>query len=115
MRGPKRGHLILVGFLVAAILLIGGIIAYGPAFMLEAAPISSPPIGMKLGERFHDIHTKKLKLKCDFCHVENGGTYNDPLAQVFNLADKRACLSCHKEGSAQPFFGEDWQKAKVKR
>ncbi len=115
MRRPKKRHLILVGLLVVAIFLIGGVIAYEPLFMLEAAQTPSPPIGMKLGERFHNIHTKTLKLKCDYCHSKEVETYNDPLAQVFRLTDKRACLSCHKEGSAQPFFGEDWQKAKVKR
>lgn len=69
---------------------------------------------MGLRERFHTIHTRTLNLDCSFCHGQARLTYNDPLAQVFEPVDKRACLSCHKEGGAQPFFGDDWQKAGVK-
>lgn len=78
-------------------------------------PTPVPPLGMKIGERFHDVHTGKLQLKCDFCHAKAVETYRDPLAQVSNPTDKRACLSCHKEGRAQPFYGEEWDKAKVGR
>lgn len=73
------------------------------------------PVGLKIGERFHDIHTNDLKLKCETCHAKAVETYNDPLSQVSNLADQRACLSCHKEGSAKPFYGDEWSKAKVGR
>ena len=79
-----------------------------------AALVTPPAIGMQIGERYHEIHTTKLQLKCDFCHTNMTETYYDPLAQVFNLADRRACLSCHKEGAAQPFYGEDWSEAKVR-
>lgn len=88
------------------------------------APVPSTPaptpatvltIGLKPGERFHDIHTSRLQIKCDFCHVKQVETYYDPLAQVFNLADRRACLSCHKEGGVQPFYGEKWSEAKTGR
>lgn len=79
-----------------------------------AAPAAPLAIGMKFGERYHEIHTTKLQLKCEFCHTSMTETYYDPLAQVSNLADRRACLSCHKEGAAQPFYGEAWSQAKVK-
>lgn len=78
-------------------------------------PTPALPVGLKSGERYHDVHVNRLQLKCDFCHVEKAETYHDPLAQVFNLADRRACLSCHKEGGVQPFYGEEWSKAKVGR
>lgn len=85
----------------------------------EPTPTPTPTptqaaIGMKIGERFHEIHTKKLELKCEFCHVKATETYYDPLAQVSNLADRRACLSCHKEGAVQPFYGGNWTEAKVR-
>ena len=87
-----------------------------PAPSPTTAPAGTPAvIGMKFGERYHDIHTNKLQLKCESCHVKMTETYYDPLAQVSNPADKRACLSCHKEGSVQPFYGEDWDQAKVRR
>jgi len=70
-----------------------------------------PALGISFGERFHDTHTSKLQLKCDFCHSKSVDTFSDPLAQTFNAVDKRACLSCHKEGGVQPFYGEDWTKA----
>lgn len=73
------------------------------------------PVGLQFGQRFHEIHGNKLQLKCDFCHTLAKGAYSDPLAQVSNQADRRACLSCHKEGSAQPFFGDEWSKAKTGR
>ncbi|MDO8637780.1 MAG: cytochrome c3 family protein, partial [Dehalococcoidia bacterium] len=81
------------------------------------APTPKPilPVGLKIGERFHDIHTNDLKLKCETCHAKAVETYNDPLSQVSNLVDSRACLSCHKEGSAKPFYGDEWSKAKVGR
>ncbi len=81
------------------------------------APTPKPilPVGLKIGERFHDIHTNDLKLKCETCHAKAVETYNDPLSQVSNLADQRACLSCHKEGSAKPFYGDEWSQAKVGR
>lgn len=84
-----------------------------PASSTAAAPAA--PVGMKLGERYHAVHVDGLKLKCDTCHVRAVDEYYDPMAQVFNLVDKRACLSCHSEGSSQPFYGEDWRKAKVSR
>lgn len=81
----------------------------------QPEPTPTPvAIGMKPGERYHDIHTDKLKLKCELCHSKVIGTYYDPLAQISNAADKRACLSCHKEGTVQPFYGESWDKAKLK-
>ena len=92
-----------------------------PAPPLPPTPAPTPapkpvlPVGLKIGERFHDIHTNDLKLKCETCHAKAVDTYNDPLAQVSNLADRRACLSCHKEGGAKPFYGEEWSKAKVGR
>ena len=92
-----------------------------PAPPLPPTPAPTPapkpvlPVGLKIGERFHDIHTNDLKLKCETCHAKAVETYNDPLSQVSNLADRRACLSCHKEGSAKPFYGEEWSQAKVGR
>lgn len=77
-----------------------------------ATPV--PAIGMGIGQRYHDIHVNRLDLQCAFCHTQATPTYYDPLAQVFNLADRRACLSCHKEETLQPFYGEEWQKASVK-
>lgn len=79
------------------------------------APTPELTVGLKSGERYHDIHVNRLQLKCEFCHVKQVETYQDPLAQVFNLADRRACLSCHQEGGVQPFYGEEWSKAKVRR
>lgn len=79
----------------------------------KATP-APPPIGMLIGERYHDIHINKLQVKCETCHTKAVETYNDPLAQASNLADRRACLSCHKEDTAQPFYGEAWSKAKVR-
>lgn len=96
----------VVGFLVVLTLMLGAAVA------CERKPT---PVGMKIGERFHDIHTNKLQLKCEACHTKGSATYNDPLAQVVNLADNRACLSCHTEGGSQPFYGEEWNKAKVER
>ena len=78
-------------------------------------PTPLPPIGMKLGERYHAIHTTQLALGCAVCHSASVAAYSDPLAPVSNLADRRACLGCHKEGSALPLFGEDWARAKVGR
>lgn len=75
---------------------------------------TSPPIGMAFDQRYHSIHVTKLGLECTVCHVQATPAYQDPLAQVFNLADRRACLGCHKEGTIQPFYGEDWGKASVK-
>ncbi len=72
-------------------------------------------MGMKIGERYHDIHLNRLGLQCAVCHSPKGDTYRDPLAQTYNPVDKRACLSCHKEGSVQPFYGEEWEKAGVTR
>ena len=73
------------------------------------------PIGMKLGERFHEVHTTKLNLKCETCHVKQAETYYDPMSQVSNPVDNRACLSCHAESSVQPFYGANWGKASVKK
>ena len=77
-------------------------------------PTPIPPIGMQPGQRYHDIHVNRLALQCTVCHAKTTPTYQDPLAQVFNMADRRACLACHKEGTTQPFYGEEWQKASVK-
>ncbi len=78
-----------------------------------ATPTPGPTsvFGMQLGQRFHTIHFNQLQLMCSFCHVSTVETYADPLAQVFNLADRRACLSCHKEGAVRPFYGEEWDQA----
>ncbi|MEK7777713.1 MAG: cytochrome c3 family protein [Chloroflexota bacterium] len=94
----------------------------GPAPTPTATPTATPtrtttailPIGMQPGQRYHDIHVNRLALQCTVCHAKTTPTYQDPLAQVFNLADRRACLACHKEGTTQPFYGEEWQKASVK-
>ena len=113
----RVGVFLVVGFLTT-IIFLGGAVACKEAATPTPAPTPAKlalPVGMKIGERFHDIHTNKLQLKCDFCHGKAVETYHDPLAQVSNLADKRACLSCHKEGGAQPFYGEEWEKAKVGR
>ncbi len=82
---------------------------------LVPTPTPMPNFGMRLDQRFHDIHVNRLQLRCDFCHVGTVETYYDPLAQVFNLADRRACLSCHKEGGVRPFYGEEWDEAQVGR
>ena len=113
----KRGRFIAVGFMLLAIVAAVILIACTPAPEAQppVAPEAPPPaIGMGISERYHEIHTKKLELKCDFCHTNMTETYYDPLAQVSNLADRRACLSCHKEGGEQPFYGEAWSQAKVK-
>jgi len=83
-----------------------------PAPTTEAA--AAAQVGMKPGERYHEVHVDGLKLQCATCHAKGNEDYNDPLAQVFNAVDKKACLSCHSSGS-QPFYGDDWQKAKVSR
>ena len=106
-------------FTVAAIVLISvaAALVISACTQIESIPPPTPSsaaISMKFGERYHEIHTNKLQLKCDFCHTNSTETYYDPLAQVSNLADRRACLSCHKEGVAQPFYGEAWSQAKVK-
>ncbi|MBI2288253.1 MAG: hypothetical protein HYU83_04685 [Chloroflexi bacterium] len=102
--------LVLIAFLVVACTKTEPIPALTPS------PTLTPPalIGMKFGERYHEIHTTELQLKCDFCHTNITETYYDPLAQVSNLADRRACLSCHKEGAEQPFYGANWTEAKVR-
>ena len=111
---------VAVAFLVAILLLVACTAKEktpaeeAPAVTVPQAAAPPLVIGMEIGERYHEIHTSKLQLKCDFCHTNMTETYYDPLAQVSNLADKRACLSCHKEGSAQPFYGEAWGQAKVK-
>ncbi|MBI4595099.1 MAG: hypothetical protein HY730_01830 [Candidatus Tectomicrobia bacterium] len=87
----------------------------GPPGSLLAVAASGLPVGMEMGKRFHDIHTVKIQLKCETCHTGTVQSYNDPLAQTSNPADRRACLGCHKEVGAQPFYGEDWAKAKVGR
>lgn len=121
----KKSYLMVMTLLVIAVLL--GACTKSPAEptltpvptpvpIPTTAPAETPvAIGMKFGERYHDIHTNKLELKCEFCHVKMAETYYDPLVQVSNPVDKRACLSCHKEGSAQPFYGENWDQAKVRR
>ena len=116
-------RLVIPGLLVAATVVLLALSACTKAEPAQeptapTEPIPAPTsvaIGMNVGERYHDIHANKLALKCDFCHTSTTETYYDPLAQVSNLADKRACLSCHKEGGAQPFYGEDWAKANVKQ
>ncbi len=125
-----KSHSLLFMFITsAAIILMAACAPAAPAptatpTAVPPTPTLAPPVpaptpvltvGLKPGERFHDIHTSRLRLKCDFCHVRKVETYYDPLAQVFNLADRRACLSCHKEGGVQPFYGEEWSKAKVGR
>lgn len=85
----------------------------GTASSPEVGPASTPVLGMALGGRFHTIHTGKLGLQCAACHVQEVEGYQDPLAQVFNLADKKACLTCH--GGARIFYGEDWQRSSVSR
>ncbi|MBI4331929.1 MAG: hypothetical protein HY673_11670 [Chloroflexi bacterium] len=86
-----------------------------PAPTVAPKPAPVLQIGMGVNERFHEIHTKKLNLACDFCHSATSQTYKDPLAQATNPADPRSCLGCHKEGGAQPFYGDNWQKAKVSK
>lgn len=118
----KKGRFIAVGLVLTAIVATVIVTACQPApeanppAPTEVPQVTAPPpaIGMGIGERYHDIHVNELKLKCEFCHVKAPSTYDDPLAQVSNLADRRACLSCHKEEGAQPFYGEAWSKAKVK-
>ena len=101
---------VLVLTLVGAIALVGAtVIVLGPL----RPSLAEPTVGMQVGERFHNIHAGQLQLQCSFCHAEQAEGYLDPLAQVFNQADRRACLSCHKEGGAQPFYGESWDKASV--
>ena len=73
------------------------------------------PAGLLPGERYHDLHTSKLNLKCETCHVKQVETYYDPMAQVSNPVDNRACLSCHAESSVQPLYGANWGKASVKK
>jgi len=95
---------------MGALLLLGALVTGLGALR---ASVAAPSVGMRLGERFHTIHTTQLQLQCAFCHVQQVEAYQDPLAQVFNQFDRRACLSCHKEGSVQPFYGESWNKASV--
>lgn len=113
-------------FLVVVLLIVAGVSCVrGPSQAPPApAPVKPTPVqapapgaavGMKVGERFHDIHTNRLQVKCETCHVSGSTTYSDPLSQVSNPVDKAACLSCHKEGGKQPFYGEEWNKAKVGR
>ena len=110
---------VAVAFLVAILLLVACTAKEktpaeeAPAVTVPQAAAPPLVIGMGISERYHDIHTNKLQLKCEFCHTNMTETYYDPLAQVSNLADRRACLSCHKDGAAQPFYGEAWSKAKV--
>ncbi len=102
--------------LISVLLSIGAVIVVGAMVLIPGGlrPSSADPaVGMKLGERFHNIHSTQLQLQCGFCHVQRVEAYQDPLAQVFNQFDTRACLSCHKEGGAQPFYGESWDKASV--
>ena len=84
-----------------------------PGTTTEAAP--APQVGMKQGERYHAVHVDGLQLRCDSCHSSAAQDYYDPMAQVSNPVDKKGCLSCHGPGSSQPFYGGDWQKAKVSR
>ena len=118
----KGCRFIAVGFVLIA--LVAAVILAACQPTPEAQPPATPEvpqatapppaIGMQSGERYHEIHTTKLQLKCDFCHTNATENYYDPLAQVSNLADRRACLSCHKEGAVQPFYGENWTEAKIK-
>ncbi|MBM2832302.1 MAG: Cytochrome c7 and related cytochrome c [Dehalococcoidia bacterium] len=108
----RRGQFISISLMAASILLAVGLSACEQA-KPPTPPTTALPVGMKVDERFHDIHAKKLQLKCETCHATQGQTYSDPLAQTVNPVDKRACLSCHREGSSQPFYGETWDKAKV--
>ncbi|MBF8267744.1 MAG: hypothetical protein HW388_1252 [Dehalococcoidia bacterium] len=122
-------HRTLKLHLVLAILLAVGAVALASACGAPAATPTPPPtatsvptptatpvpaIGMAFDQRYHDIHVNRLDLQCTFCHTQATPAYYDPLAQVFNLADRRACLSCHKEETIQPFYGEEWQTASVK-
>lgn len=111
----KRALFVTLPLLAASILLVIGGGAYALAQAPTPAPVPTPvlKVGMSIGERYHDIHVNRLQLKCERCHTVAEETYNDPLAQAFNPADRRACLSCHAEGSALPFYGEGWAKAKV--
>lgn len=79
----------------------------------DVNPVSTPVLGMALGQRFHNIHAVRLGLQCSLCHVPRVEEYQDPLAQVFNLADRGACLTCH--GGIRVLYGEDWKKSSVSR
>jgi hypothetical protein len=110
----RRGRFISMSLVAAGIMLAVGLSACGQT-QPPKPPTTVLPVGMKADERFHEVHTKKLQLKCETCHATQGQTYSDPLAQSVMAVDKRACLSCHKEGSPQPFYGETWDKAKIER
>ena len=109
--------LTFVGILLFLLSILAGCTGPAPTPTATPAPTATPtlpPIGMAFDQRYHTVHVTKLGLQCTVCHAKTTPTYQDPLAQVFNLADRRACLACHKEGTTQPFYGEEWQKASVK-
>lgn len=85
-----------------------------PATVPPVSPVSKLP-SMAVEGTFHEIHTQKLQLKCTQCHTQKVETYYDPLAQVSNLADRRACLSCHKEGTLKEWYGTNWQSSAVNK
>ena len=60
--------------------------------------------GMKLGERYHNIHADTLGLKCTTCHISEYAPdyiyqrkYKVPVRGAPGVVDRGACLACHKQ------------------
>lgn len=86
--------------LVAA--LLGACVLALPAFGEAAVNRMDPAKGS-----FHRVHTKKVKLACDTCHVANAsdvllvkktGASQPP-------ASREACLGCHQSPARPAWYG----------
>lgn len=114
MNVSKKAYLLAV--LAALVtLVIASFLVAGQAAGVVTRAAPAPEVGMAVGQRYHAVHVDSLQLRCETCHSNAASDYQDPMAQVSNPVDKKACLSCHGPGSAQPFYGDEWQKAKVSR
>lgn len=84
-----------------------------PASDSKAAGPSSSLLTTAVGGRFHEIHVSRQGLQCTSCHTQSVGTYYDPMAQVYNPANKEACLGCHTSGRV--FYGDGWRQSSTNR
>lgn len=62
--------------------------------------------------RFHKIHTRKLNMACDTCHISDPPAANylslrkdEPLPKGMpGHVEQNACLACHQQGGPGPRF-----------
>lgn len=92
--------------------LLGFAIGTLPVSAADNAP-KTPAAGKTIDPakgRFHQVHTKKLKLACDACHAADNKDVlflrkDEALAGGMPQVDRQLCASCHTAPNKPAWYG----------